>query len=391
MSHQAVDAKISDLQVLRAVAVLAVAVTHVRGFLLPNDMPFLGHLSAYFSGSPGVDLFMVISGFIISRRLIPEIVGAPPTAFWPVVAHFWARRAVRLLPAAWVWLLVTLALSLAFNASGAFGPFSVNLAWAVKAVLLAANFQYVAVPDAAALGALSHFWSLSLEEQFYLLLPFILLAAAAWPATVLVGLVALQCLPLPGLDLYWVPFRFTPLLLGVLLGLGHVRGGVAHLAPVFLAARPLWGGLALLLGSGCLVMLLGTSLRFVSLREANFLAAWCALLLVWIASYDMRVFSVHPWFEWAMVRLGDRSYALYLCHMPTYCVCREVMHRWGGALGPGSGAHAVATLVLALVLAATFTELTHRLVERRWQRAWAPALEALGARKRSVLKLPLAS
>ncbi|MEB3220662.1 MAG: acyltransferase [Candidatus Sericytochromatia bacterium] len=386
MQTGASEARISDLQVLRAVAVLAVAVTHLRGFLLPGDLPFFGRLHAYFSGSPGVDLFMVISGFIIARRLIPEIIGAQPGAFWPVVAHFWARRAVRLLPAAWCWLALTLALAIGFNASGAFGAFSANLSWAVKAVLLAANFQYVGVPDPSALGALSHYWSLSLEEQFYLALPFVLLAAAARPATVLVGLVLLQCLPLPGLELYWVPFRFTPLLLGVLLGLGQVRGGLAHLAPTFLAARRGWGFLALLLGSGCLVTLLGSSLQFVSAREANFLAAWCSLLLVWLASYDLKLFSVQPWVDRLLVGLGDRSYALYLCHMPTYCLCRELLHRFGGDLAPRSEAHVATALVLAVALLAAFTELTHRLIERRWQRAWAPGLAELGARKQAALR-----
>lgn len=380
--NEASHGKISDVQVLRALAVIAVVLHHLRDHLLPQGAPaFITHAGNYFGGAVGVDLFLVISGFVIARGLIPELNAATSIGFWPVVAHFWARRAVRLLPAAWFWLAATLALTLGFNASGAFTAFSVNLAWAIKAVLQVANFHFAMVLPFR-LGALPHYWSLSLEEQFYLGLPFLLWLSGRRLPLVLLGLCVLQCLPLSSTEPYWWSFRLMPLSLGVLLGLGHVRGWLVALEPRFLLRHRGWGLAALCLGACCLFGLMGEATRFVSLRAAYGMAAWASFLLVWLASYDLKLFSAWAWFERAAVAVGNRSYSIYLTHLAAFCAARESLFRWGGGLEPGTTPYALVAMGLGGALVVLATELTHRWLELRWQRAWAPALADLGARKR---------
>jgi peptidoglycan/LPS O-acetylase OafA/YrhL len=148
----------TDIQAFRALAVLSVVVFH----LWPNRLP---------GGFVGVDVFFVISGFLITQHLLRDI--ARNT--FSVVA-FWARRIRRLLPASLTVLFVTaVAIILVaprylwpnwISEIGASAAYFENWALANNAV------DYLAADNAA--SPTQHFWSLSVEEQFYFLLPILM-------------------------------------------------------------------------------------------------------------------------------------------------------------------------------------------------------------------------
>ena len=153
----------ADIQALRAIAIGAVVVNH----LWPE---WLG------GGFVGVDIFFVISGFLITGHLAREIEATGRVGLAP----FYARRIRRLLPAAILVLIVTLIAVWVFlpptrwpdNAIQATG----SAAYVENWVLAALAVDYMASNSAA--SAVQHYWSLSVEEQFYLVWPLLLVGGA---------------------------------------------------------------------------------------------------------------------------------------------------------------------------------------------------------------------
>lgn len=155
-----------DIQGLRMLAVGLVVLYH----LWPTRLP---------GGYVGVDVFFVISGFLITSHIYREVEATGRLR----VARFWARRIRRLLPAsllvltlsalAAVWLLAATEWSTTFRQLAASAMYVENWALAVDAV------DYMAADNVPTV--MQHYWSLSVEEQFYLL----------WPILI-IGLLALQ-------------------------------------------------------------------------------------------------------------------------------------------------------------------------------------------------------
>ncbi|WP_062387898.1 acyltransferase family protein [Demequina iriomotensis] len=156
--------KRADIQALRALAVALVLLFH----LWPTRVP---------GGFVGVDVFFVVSGFLITGVLMRELSRDGRIS----LARFWARRARRLLPASLLVLAVTLLLTVTFLP---------QTQWAVTAPQVMASALYVenwflarqAVDYWATEGGASpvqHYWSLSVEEQFYIVVPVLIVIIAA--------------------------------------------------------------------------------------------------------------------------------------------------------------------------------------------------------------------
>lgn len=151
-----------DIQGLRAVAVLAVVVWHLDTDALPG-------------GFAGVDVFFVVSGFLMTRWLVER-----PKLDRAAFADFWARRCRRILPAATVVLLATLIGGWAILPAGRRTELAGDALWsAVYAVNL--HFARGSTDYLQSLeppSPFQHYWSLAVEEQFYLVWPFLMAAAA---------------------------------------------------------------------------------------------------------------------------------------------------------------------------------------------------------------------
>ena len=153
--------QVAALDGMRALAVLAVLFYHARFRWLPG-------------GFLGVSAFFTLSGFLITSLLLREWVSAEKLDF----RRFWSRRGRRLLPAAWV----TIALVIAMGAAGVWDTEQLrDLRSDVPYSLLSLlNWHFIRADRSygaqfAAPSPLEHFWSLAVEQQFYLILPLIVM------------------------------------------------------------------------------------------------------------------------------------------------------------------------------------------------------------------------
>ena len=152
-----------EIQALRAVAVLVVVVYH----LWPKTLT---------GGFVGVDVFFVISGFLITAHLLREVDRTGRVS----LPRFWAKRIRRLLPAS-LTVLAASALGVFFIVPQMyweqfFHEIAASAVYAQNWVLAASSIDYLAAENVA--SPVQHFWSLSVEEQFYLVWPILIGAIA---------------------------------------------------------------------------------------------------------------------------------------------------------------------------------------------------------------------
>lgn len=153
-----------EIDGLRAIAVLPVILFHAR-------------LPGFSGGFVGVDIFFVISGFLITSLILEEMARGDFS-----LRRFYERRARRILPALYLVLAVSMPFALALmwpDELREFGRYLVAVIFFVSNIRLWLSTDYFS-PDAA-LNPLLHTWSLGVEEQFYMLFPLGLLLLARLP------------------------------------------------------------------------------------------------------------------------------------------------------------------------------------------------------------------
>jgi peptidoglycan/LPS O-acetylase OafA/YrhL len=351
--------RIDDIEILRAIAVVYVCIEHMHMNLFPWGGGWLYQRIFGWTGMwSGVDLFFVISGFVIARDLIPRLEASTSTHTRLVTTiAFWIRRAWRLIPSAWLWLVVILFACLFFNDSRAWGSFRSNLEGALTAVLQVNNLRVMLVYGQYEAGSTFPYWSLSLEEQFYLLLPFLVWLCGRRLALVL-GVVVFLQLILPRTPLGTI-CRTDGLALGVLIALWARHASYQLFEPRFMAQRA-----ARLL----LIPVLAGALMFAGGEDLHVpvpmsLVAYVGAILVFMASFDKGYIMAGGILKRVLLWIGSRSYAIYLIHIPAYFGTRELWLRMEPHGTVFDAQYTLPFLLTALSALVVLAELNYRVLE----------------------------
>ena len=372
--------RLPEIEVLRGLAVAGVVEQHAYGNLATGTHrtgTWLLHHVHYWTG---VDLFFAISGFVIARSLLPMLARTQGArGFVTTAGAFWIRRAWRLLPSAWLWLTLCLLLSAVFNRSGVFQSVHAN-AWAMLAgVLDFANLRFADAIYRYDYGASFAWWSLSLEEQFYVVLPPLAFLCGRFLPLLLLPVVLLT-FGMPR-TLVLMAFRTDAIILGVLLACWEPHATFAR-AGAWLKRLPAVLRAGLAVGLVLWLGVLGTHNPFFD-RYTVGLVALVSAALVFMAAQDTGLILPEGAARRFMVWLGTRSYALYLIHIPAFLAARELWFRIGGAHGD---APVVAT---GFVLLFACAELNWRYVEQPLRRRGARiAAQFASARSGPALSPP---
>lgn len=348
-----------DIDGLRAIAVLSVMAYHLHAAWIPG-------------GFVGVDVFFVISGFVVTASLASNG-GASLPAF---IAEFYARRLARIFPALMAVLVASALAATLFIPPGWLSGFSDTTAkyalfglsnWAMQR-----NVDTYFAPRAE-FNPFTHTWSLGVEEQFYVLTP---LLVYFWVRAVrhgrggerhlaIAGLALVTSLSIaaciwankrhPEMAFYFIGCRLWELALGALLFL------VSANRPAITDQRPpAWRQCLPWIGLVCI------GLSFFHAKAADFPWPWATLpvagtlLLIEGAGassghWVRRLLATDP-----VVWVGKRSYSLYLWHWPVY-----VLLRWT------TGLHTALLFGIALVITFLLAMASFRWIEQPFRHhAW---------------------
>lgn len=340
----------TDIDGLRALAVLAVVVFHAFPALLP-------------AGFVGVDIFFVISGFVITRTISHELAEGSFS-----ITRFYGRRIRRLFPALALTLMATLALSwfvLLPDELAAAGRLAVAGGLSVANLQLLNQSGYFDV--ATSRNPLMHLWSLGVEEQFYLCWPalFMLIAAFRHRRALTVAL-ALASLVLAAMWVtddpvlaFYSPFsRGWELLIGAVLAMHRSNGSPGALLSPSLRSTL---GLALMLVG----IFIGTGTNPVVRLDMVIAVVGAALAVSGGEGPAARLLSTSP-MRW----LGRISYPLYLWHWPLFAFRNLLSDPAADML-----AYTLVSTAVAVVLA----DLTYRFIERPLRRTSAPAMATVAS------------
>ncbi|MGY2048377.1 acyltransferase family protein [Methylobacterium sp. JK268] len=349
-------ARLDLLQALRAAAAVMVVLHHLGHEL--GTLGLRGEGPAALPWWAGVDVFFVISGFIMVHATGPDY-DRPGGRI-----RFLAHRVARVVPLYW---LVTLAfLAVALAAPRTLG----DAGAALSPGFVAASFLFwpAARPDGTLQPLYGLGWTLNYEMFFYVVFALGLgrgrVRTVAWIAGLFALLIGLGAAirPLPAPLAFWSDPIVVEFLLGAALGLIH-RGGGRLGRPVCVA-----------LGLGAVIGLASCGGGEVSGFARPLWAGVPAAMLVAASGLAERASAPRP-----VVALGDASYALYLVHPFALRAVREAATRLG--LVPVLGGIGIGTLMLAGSIAAAL--LTYRLIERPLTRRLRATLDRDAPRHRA--------
>jgi peptidoglycan/LPS O-acetylase OafA/YrhL len=376
-----------DIQVLRGLAVLAVVLFHTKESYFP-----LGYL--------GVDVFFVISGFVVTplilRIFTDQVTGGGRLSN---LKTFYKRRFYRLAPA----LAATLAISVvAIFLLGPIGDHQRFARQGIATLLLVGNFgayKYSGDYFAPNPNALVHTWSLSVEEQIYIFLPLILLLilhnrrSLKKITAVVLGVIS---------ALSFVSFLFP-----IILELLYSRAGI-ELASQFSFYSPvdrIWqftvGGVVFLLLDRyqnpirkipkgihllmviAVIMILFSSVH-VNLKVSSILASFFAVIVILFKSLDV----LPNFLIQKLVWIGDRSYSIYLVHMPLLYLAK-----YSPTTQIGNGENRVIQSTIAVIISILLGALSYSKIENRFRgigKSNASGFKTTSAAMVLTLVLPLA-
>ena len=325
-----------DIQILRAFSVLIILAGH--NYLRFIYQPLMFSLT-YVSTWVGVDVFFAISGYVITISLLKA---SPIASFGSTkdrllaIYLFWIRRIFRIWPACWFWAIAVVFFQIIFDANNDpnFRRELVASSWA--AILQINNFhqsRFIMTHGHWTHGGI--FWSLSLEEQFYIIFPLLFTFLRRNILCTVLLLVAIPQMMFERNDMtntYLYFFRTDAIIMGVLLAIftDNVINKNAILVEMraYIASRQLvrWVFVPFILTS---ILVLPTGL--IEFRYYTGFIAILATVLVFIASADKDAILPIPYIRTILLWVGSRSYSIYLCQLSYVAFmywCIRGGHNW---------------------------------------------------------------
>lgn len=307
-----------EIQALRAAAVLLVVVYHFWPSVLPG-------------GYVGVDVFFVISGFLITGHLLREVERSGTVS----LGAFWARRARRLLPASLLVIVVSaittlLVVPITFWQDW-FRQMAASVFYVVNWLLAVDSVDYLAAENNA--SPVQHYWSLSLEEQYYLVWPLLIILAAVVArrmltrrTVIVIMLVAVTAVSFalsvfltirePAMAYFITPTRVWEFGVGALIGfLPALTVGAWRVAIA-------WAGIVGVVATGVLFTASTPFPGYTALLPVLSTAA-----VIWAGTTTQRWSLAHLSRFRPVQYVGDVSYSFYLWHWPLIVFAPFVLGR----------------------------------------------------------------
>ena len=328
-----------DISGLRAVAVLAVLLFHMG-------------MKDWRGGFIGVDVFFVISGYLILPRL--NLLCAERRFGY---VDFMARRIRRLLPAIFPVLLAVSAFGAVFFGDAAFDEL-LNSVWAASGFVSNVYFALTRgyFERGTELMPLLHTWSLGVEFQFYLLTPVLFVLAGRYRVAALVALTVLSFI----ISAYQVSQQSTWAYYGLVSRFWQLGfGGLVGIAEPLMQRHLRTALVSVLLRGLGLTVIVATALRYSSEMPfpgvAALLPTLAAGLVIVAPLHDGRDPALWLLRSRASRWIGDRSYSIYLWHWPLLLALHS-----SGLFARIGDAHRIGAVALTFVLA----DLSYRYIER---------------------------
>lgn len=349
-----------DIDGLRAIAVLSVMLYHLNSAWLPG-------------GFAGVDVFFVISGYVVTASLINH----QASSFGSFISGFYARRMARILPALTLTLVLSALLATLFIPQAWLSELSEQTAryafFGLSNWVLQNNTDVYFAPRAE-FNPFTHTWSLGVEEQFYLIVPILLFywarhqdharAIIKNSALSILGILCVLSLAIcywasaknPAMAFYFIGARFWELGFGAILFLQTQHASVPQLhswRSTVVKLLPYLG-------------VAGLAIAFVATNPNAFPWPWAIVTVIATlfliggahapTDHGVRRILANTTLVW----IGRRSYSLYLWHWPIY-----VLLRWT------TGLENVITQIIALALTLIIASLSYQLIEQPFrQNRW---------------------
>jgi peptidoglycan/LPS O-acetylase OafA/YrhL len=307
-----------EIDGLRAIAVGAVILYHAQITILGHQ-PFKG-------GFIGVDIFFVISGYLITSIILKELVTSGSFSF----KHFYERRIRRILPVLLFVMLVSLPFAWLYLLPSSFIDFSKSI---ISSLGFSSNFYFhYSGQEYGALGELIipflHTWSLSVEEQFYILFPIVLLIIFKYFRKYLIHILILGFIislgladwgsrNYPSASFYFLHARMWELLAGSILAYFEITLGHRSKNKTLNSILPVIG-----------LFLIGHSILFFN--DEMFHPSFYTLtpiigvcLVIWFSSKNEIITKILS--TKFFVVIGLISYSLYLWHYPVFEFARGIL------------------------------------------------------------------
>ena len=375
-----------DIQVLRGLAVLAVVLFHAKKSYFP-----LGYL--------GVDVFFVISGFVVTPLILRIFTDqANGGGRLSSLKFFYKRRFYRLAPA----LAVTLAISaISIFLLGPIGDHQRFAKQGIATLLLVGNvgaYEYSGDYFSPNLNPLVHTWSLSVEEQIYIFLPLILILILHNRRKLKkITAVVLGCISVISIVSFLFPVILQPLYFRAGI---EIASQISFYSPIDRIWQFTAGGLAYLLLDRyhnrirkipkgiqlltviAVVMILFTPLH-MNLKVSSILASFIAVIVILFKSLDV----LPDFLIKKLVWVGDRSYSIYLVHMPLLYLAK-----YSPSMQIGTGENRQIQSAIAVVASVLLGALSYSTIENRFRnrdKSYFISLKNLAVTLALTLLLPL--